>query len=205
MSAPAPAAPPEVPVPASDPAPDGPPPLKPRRFWSVRRNAAALTGLVAVFLAGAVLYEEVYIHTGHDAHGWRTRITSTLADHSLNDSWVIASAAVGCLLGLWLLVLATTPGLRTLLPMDPAGTGGLRAGLDRGAVAALLHRATLEVPGVSAAKVHAGRRWAVIRADVRFGEHEEAREALLGTLSAERDRMGLARPLAIKVKVRSSR
>ena len=200
MSAPAPAA----PFPAAAEL-DQPPTLRPRRFWSVRRNAAALTGLIAAFLAGAVLYEEVYIHTGHNAHGWRTRITSTLADHSLNDAWVIASAAVACALGLWLLALAATPGLRTLLPMDPAGTGGLTAGLERGAVAALLHRATLEVPGISAAKVRAGRRRAAIRADVHFGEHEEARAALVSALSAERDRMGLARPLAIKVKVRSSR
>ena len=202
MSAPAPAAPPTAPDVATQ---DGPPLRRPRRFWSVRRNAAALTGLVAAFLAGAVLYEEIYVHTGHNAHGWRTRITDPLADHSLNDSWVIASAAVGCALGLWLLVLAATPGLRGLLPMTPGGTGGLRAALDRDAVAALLHRATLEVPGVSAARVKAGRRRAVIRADVRFGAHEEARAALLRTLSAERDRMGLARPLAIKVKVRSSR
>jgi Family of unknown function (DUF6286) len=201
VSAPAPA--PAEPL--TSEAADGPAPLRPRRFWSSRRNAAALTGLVAAFLAGAVLYEEIYIHTGHDAHGWRTRITSTLADHSLNDGWVIASAAVGCALGLWLLVLALTPGLRTLLPMDPAGTGGLRAGLERGAVAAQLHRATLEVPGVSAARVRAHRRRAVIRADVRFGAHEEAQAALLSALSTERDRMGLARPLAIKVKVRSSR
>ncbi|QMU71929.1 DUF6286 domain-containing protein [Streptacidiphilus sp. P02-A3a] len=199
MSAPAPA---EVTAPE---AAAGPPIERPRRFWSVRRNASAVVGLVAAFLAGAVLYEEIYIHTGHSAHGWRTRITDALADHPLNNSWVIASAAVGCVLGLWLLVLAFTPGLRALLPMTPAGTGGLRAALDRAAVAAQLHRATLETPGVSAAKVSVGRRRAAIRADVRFGDHQAAREALLRELSAERDRMGLARPLAIKVKVRPSR
>ncbi len=202
MSAPAPA-----PVTAPDPAAaeDGPPVERARRFWSVRRNASAVVGLVAAFLAGAVLYEEVYIHTGHTAHGWRTRITDALAEHSLNNSWVIASAAVACVLGLWLLVLAATPGLRALLAMTVDGTGGLRAALDRSAVAAQLHRATLEVPGVSDAKVSAGRRQAVIRADVRFGDHQEARDALLRELSAERDRMGLARPLTIKVKVRPSR
>ena len=199
MSSPAPAA-----LTAPDPAADAPPPAPARRFWSVRRNASAVVGLVAAFLAGAVLYEEVYIHTGHTAHGWRTRITDALAEHSLNNSWVIASAAVACVLGLWLLVLAATPGLRSLLPMTTTGTG-MRAALDRGAVAALLHRATLEVPGVSAAKVKAGRRSAVIRAQVRFGAHQEAKDRLLSTLSAERDRMGLARPLEIKVKVGSSR
>ena len=137
--------------------------------------------------------------------GSRTRITDTRADHSLNNGWVIASAAVACVLGLWLLVLAATPGLRALLPMNPAGTGGLRAALDREAVAAQLHRATMEVPGVAAARVNAGRRRAAIRADVRFGDHQEARDALLRELSAERDRMGLARPLAIEVKVRPSK
>ncbi|MBC3844384.1 hypothetical protein GXW82_42255 [Streptacidiphilus sp. 4-A2] len=49
-----------------------------------------------------MLYEELYIHTGHRAHAWRTRITDTLADHHLNSGWVIGSArcaacsACGC-------------------------------------------------------------------------------------------------------------
>ncbi|QMU78521.1 hypothetical protein GXW83_25230 [Streptacidiphilus sp. PB12-B1b] len=201
-----------TPVTPAPPAADAPPadgrgaaPARPRRYWSVRRNASAVVALVGLFLAGAVLYEEIYVHTGHAAHSWRKAVTNYLAEHTLNDSWVIAGAAVACVLGLWLLVLAATPGLRALLPMDAAGTTGMRAALDRGAVASVLHRATLEVPGVSSAAVRAGRRKAVIRAGVRFGEHEQARDALVSVLSAERDRLGLVRPPTIKVRVRGSR
>jgi hypothetical protein len=179
--------------------------LRPRRPWSARRNAAAITALAALCLAGPVLYEEVYIRTGHRAHRWRLRITDTLADHTLNNGWVIAAAAVGCVLGLWLLVLAATPGLRGLLTMSASGTSGVRAALDRRAAAAMLHRATLEVPGVSGAKVRVGRRRAAIRAWVRFGAHQEAREALVTVLSAERDRLGLVRPPTVRVRVRGGR
>lgn len=197
---------PYAPAPEAEPAAapaEGPEPVRPRRYWSSRRNVSALVALVGVFLAGAVLYEEIYVHTEHSAHRWRTAVTRALADHTLNNSWVIGAGALACVLGLWLLVLAATPGLRTLLPMTATGTVGLRAALDRGAAAAALHRATLEVPGVSGARVRVGRRRAAIRATVRFGAHEQARDALVSTLATERDRLGLVRPLEIKVKVRA--
>jgi len=191
-----------APAPAAEAAAGG---ARPRRPWSSRRNAAAATALLSLCLAGPVLYEEVYIRTGHRAHGWRIRITDTLADHTLNSPWVIAAAAVGCVLGLWLLVLASTPGLRRLLTMSASGTRGVGAVLDRRSAAAMLHRATLEVPGVSGARVRVGRRRASIRAWVRFGAHEEAREALVTVLSAERERLGLVRPPTVNVKVRGAR
>jgi hypothetical protein len=180
-------------------------PLRPRRPWSTRRNASALTALVLTGAGGALLYEEVYIHTGHTAHRWRTWITDALVDHSLNNHWVIAGSAVACVLGLWLLLLALTPGRRSVLPMTGAGTSGVRAVLERSAAVALLHRATLEVNGVKGAKVKVGRRRALIRAVVGFGAHEQAAEELTRHLSAERDRMGVVRPPTVKVKVRSSK
>ncbi len=202
-----------APGPASVPAPALPTeaaevglgPLRPRRPWSTRRNASALTALVLTGAGGALLYEEVYIHTGHTAHRWRTWITDALADHSLNNHWVIAGSAVACVLGLWLLLLALTPGRRSVLPMTGAGTNGVRAVLERSAAVALLHRATLEVNGVKGAKVRVGRRRALIRAVVGFGAHEQAAEELTRHLSAERDRMGVVRPPTVKVKVRSSK
>ena len=183
----------------------GPGQLRPRRPWSTRRNAAALTALILTGAGGALLYEEVYIHTGHTAHRWRTWITDALAEHSLNNHWVITGSAVACVLGLWLLLLALTPGRRSVLPMTGAGTSGVRAVLERRAAVALLHRATLEVNGVKGARVKVGRRRALIRAVVGFGAHEQAAEELTQHLSAERDRMGLVRPPTVKVKVRGSK
>ena len=175
--------------------------LRARRFWSARRNAAAIAALVAVAAAGALLYEEIYIRSGHRAHAWRTWISDELANRHLDDAWAIAGAAVVCALGLWLLLLAATPGLRRLLPLGTEGTGGLRAALDRRAAAAMLRRAALETPGVREARVKVGRRRARVRAVVGFGDPGEVKAALAEHLSVERARLGLVRPPMVNVKV----
>jgi hypothetical protein len=193
-------------------APDAPPApapaagrdLAPRRSWSARRNAAALAALVAVVAAGGLLYEEIYIHTGHSAHAWRGRITDELARRQLDDGWVIAGSAVLCVLGLWLLLLAATPGLRRLLPMTAPDGTGLRAALDRRAAAAMLRRAALEAPGVREAKATVGRRRAKVLATVGFGDREEVRAALTAHLAAERQHLGLVRPPLVKVRIKGA-
>ncbi|MHA6763539.1 DUF6286 domain-containing protein [Streptacidiphilus sp. PAMC 29251] len=175
---------------------------RPSRFWSSRRNAAALAALVAVAAAGALLYEEIYVHTGHSAHAWRTWITDQLSQRQLNNAWAITGSALLCVLGLWLLLLAATPGLRRLLPLAATGSTGLRAGLDRRAAAAMLRRAALEAPGVEEARAKVGRRKAKVLATVGFGDHEEVRAALTEHLAAERGRLGLVRPPLVSVKIK---
>ncbi|MFC1407107.1 MULTISPECIES: DUF6286 domain-containing protein [Streptacidiphilus] len=192
-----------APAPAAADAPDRPDAVRARRFWSARRNAAALAALVAVAAAGALLYEEIYIRSGNRAHAWRTWISDQLADRHLDDAWVIAGSAVVCALGLWLLLLAATPGLRRLLPLATEDTGGLRAALDRRAAAAMLRRAALETPGVREAGVKVGRRRARVRAVVGFGDPGEVKTALAEHLSVERGRLGLVRPPMVNVKVRT--
>ena len=174
----------------------------PRRFWSSRRNAAALASLVALAAAGALLYEEITIRTGHQAHTWRTWITDQLAQRHLDDAWVIAGSAVVCVLGLWLLVLALTPGLRRQLPLAAVGSTGLRAVLDRRSAAAMLRRAALETPGVQEARARVGRRKAKVAAVVGFGDHEEVRAALTEHLAVERLRLGLVSPPMVSVTIK---
>lgn len=176
--------------------------VRPRRFWSSRRNAAALAALLALAAAGALLYEEIHIRTGHPAHAWRTWITDQLARRQLDDAWVIAGSAVVCALGLWLLVLAATPGLRRLLPLAAADSTGLRAALDRRGAAAMLRRAALEAPGVQGAKATVGRRRAKVVATVGFGDQEDVKAALTEHLAAERKRLGLVSPPLISVSVK---
>ncbi|MEY9837714.1 DUF6286 domain-containing protein [Streptacidiphilus sp. EB103A] len=190
-----------APAPAAPAAPEQPDSPRGRRFWSARRNAAALTALVLTAAAGALLYEESYIRSGHRAHAWRIRITDELAQRHLDDAWVVTGAAVACALGLWLLLLAATPGLRRLLPLATDGTVGLRAGLDRRAAAAMLRRAALETPGVREARVQVGRRRARVRAVVGFGDPSEVKSALAEQLTAERARLGLVRPPMVHVRV----
>ncbi|WP_042401916.1 DUF6286 domain-containing protein [Streptacidiphilus carbonis] len=182
--------------------PEQPEAARVRRFWSSRRNTAALVALVVVAAAGALLYEESYIRSGHRAHAWRTWISDQLANRHLDDAWAIAGAAVLCALGLWLLLLAATPGLRRLLPLATADTDGLRAGLSRRAAAAMLRRAALETPGVREADAEVGRRKARVRAVVGFGDPTEVKAALAEHLSAERGRLGLVRPPMVNVKVK---
>jgi hypothetical protein len=174
----------------------------PRRFWSARRNAAALVSLLVLAAAGALLYEEIAIHTGHRAQTWRTWITDQLARRQLDDAWVIAGSAVLCALGLWLLLLVATPGLRRLLPLAAVGSTGLRAVLDRRSAAAMLRRAALETPGVHDARAKVGRRKAKVAAVVGFGDHEEVRTALTEHLAAERLRLGLVSPPLVSVTIK---
>ncbi|MFC1419720.1 DUF6286 domain-containing protein [Streptacidiphilus cavernicola] len=180
------------------------PAVRPRRFWSTRRNAAALASLLALAAAGPLLYEEISVRTGHQAHSWRTWITDQLAKRPLDDGWVIAGSAVVCALGLWLLLLAATPGLRRLLPLAANGGTGLRAALDRRSAAAMLHRAALETPGVQGAKARVRRRRATVVATVGFGDHTEVRTALTEHLAAERLRLGLVSPPLVNVKIKGN-
>ena len=82
-----------APAPADPAALQQPEALRARRFWSARRNAAALAALVAVAAAGTLLYEEIYIRSGHPAHAWRTWTSDELAKRHLDDAWVITGAA----------------------------------------------------------------------------------------------------------------
>ena len=189
--------------PATDPEQhDGVGTLRARRFWSARRNVAALAALVLGGAAGALLYEEIYIQSGHRAHAWRLRVSDDLAHRHLDDHWVIAASAVACALGLWLLVLAATPGLRRLLPLAAVGTTGVRAALERRAAAAMLQRAAMEAPGVHDARATVGRRKAKVQAVVGFGDREEVRALLTELLARERKALGLVRPPMINVKIR---
>ncbi|MFF3454008.1 DUF6286 domain-containing protein [Streptomyces sp. NPDC002730] len=177
-----------------------------RRFWSARRIPAGIVALLSVAATGLLLYDVVSVRAGGPAMRWRRRLAEELATRPLEDIWMIVGAAVAMALGLWLFLLAVTPGLRRLLPMrQPTGTpraDEVRGGLDRRAAALLLRDRAMRVSGVQSAQVDVGRRKVKARAQVHFRDLDEVR-ADLGTALGEAVRtLGLARQPTLAVRVR---
>ncbi|MFD9515075.1 DUF6286 domain-containing protein [Streptomyces mirabilis] len=171
------------------------------RPWSARRLPAALVASVILVAAAAALFDVVAVRAGHPAAAWRRHLADELATRPLDDVWVLTGAAVAAALGIWLIVLSLTPGLRHWLPLrSPAP--GLRASLDRDGAADLLRDAAIRVPGVSRARVRVRRHRIKARADIRFRDPQQVKDDLTTVLAEERDQLVLARPPRIVVRVR---
>ncbi|EDY57745.1 MULTISPECIES: DUF6286 domain-containing protein [Streptomyces] len=175
------------------------------RFWSSRRIPAALAALLSAVAVGFLLYDVIAVRAGRDAMRWRRRLAEELATRPLDDVWMIVGAAVAMVLGLWLFLLAVTPGLRRLLPMrQPTGISGtedVRAGLDRRAAALVLRDRAMRVSGVQSAQVDVGRRKVRARARAHFRDLEEVRADLDAELGEAMASLGLARQPTLAVRV----
>ncbi|MFD3661373.1 DUF6286 domain-containing protein [Streptomyces sp. NPDC058659] len=178
----------------------------PRRFWSARRVPAVIVALLSLAAVGLLLYDVVSVRAGGPGMGWRRRLAGELATRPLDDVWMIVGAAVAMALGLCLVVLAVTPGLRSLLPMrqptSAGGTGEVRAGLDRRAIALILRDRAVRVSGVASARVDVGRRKIKARAQVHFRDLDEVRADLDAALGEAVASLGLDRPPTLAVHVR---
>ncbi|MFD7971611.1 DUF6286 domain-containing protein [Streptomyces clavifer] len=208
-------------LPAAEPAPAGdvrtrdasasgssprPGPVKPPggragRFWSGRRVPAALVALVVLGGAGLLLYDVAAVRADHPAMEWRRSLADDLASRHLDDVWVLAGSAAAAAIGLWLLLLALTPGLRAVLPMRREHAG-VRAGLDRTAAALVLRDRAVEVAGVQSVRVKTGRRKATVRAVSHFRELDDVRADLATALGTGIEELGLAKPPGLSVHVR---
>ncbi|MGO4456554.1 DUF6286 domain-containing protein [Streptomyces sp. M-16] len=173
-----------------------------RRPWSARRIPAALTALLVAAAAGTLLFDVVRVRAGRPAAAWRTRLADELATRPLDDVSIRIGAAVIAVLGLWLVVLALTPGLRNQLPLKTPDAQ-MRAVLDRDAAALLLRDAAMRVPGVSAARIRVFQHRVRARADVRFRPAAEVKGDLVMALREELDRFALARAPRLAVQVRT--
>ncbi|MFE1029513.1 DUF6286 domain-containing protein [Streptomyces sp. NPDC058818] len=170
------------------------------RFWSARRVPAGIVALLLLLVAGAFLYDVVAVRAGRSALGWRRELARQLADRPLDDTWVLVGAGVAAALGLWLLALALTPGLRRVLPMRRTRPD-VRAGLHRDAAATVLRDRAMEVAGVQSARVRMRRRKARVRALSHFRELDDVRTDLDGALDDAVRGLGLARPPAVSLRV----
>jgi Family of unknown function (DUF6286) len=195
---PAHAEPPGKPVPAE---------VAPRRRWGVRRVPAVVAASVILLAAGALLFEAVWVHTGHHATAWWTTLTDEFATRPVNDVWILTGAAVAAALGLCLIVLALTPGLRRQLTLRVLINGHGRdcAVLDRKGAALLLRDTAMRVPGVSSARVRVHRRRVTVRAEARFRDTTDIKDELTEAVGrAEHDQLALAHSPRLAVRVRRS-
>ncbi|MEU9984015.1 DUF6286 domain-containing protein [Streptomyces sp. NPDC050856] len=170
------------------------------RFWSVRRAPAVLLALAVLGGTGLLLYDIAAVRAGRPGMRWRRVLAEGLAGRPLDDLWVRVGAGAAMALGLWLLVLALTPGLRAVLPMR-RGPAQVRAGLDREAVVLVLRDRAMEVGGVQSVRVRAGRGKAMVRAVAHFRELDDVRADLTAALDGAVRELGLARPPALSVYV----
>lgn len=172
-----------------------------RRWWSARRVPAAVVAVVLLGAAGLLLYDVVAVRAHRPAMAWRRWLARELAARHLDDPWVLAAAALAMALGIWLIVLAVTPGLRQVLPMRPVAPG-IRAGLDRSAAALVLRDRAMEVAGVQSVRMTVGRRKAKAHAVSHFRALDEVRADLDTALADGLRQLGLARSLGLTVHVR---
>ncbi|MGW8955115.1 DUF6286 domain-containing protein [Streptomyces sp. NPDC055709] len=175
----------------------------PGRFWSARRIPAALLALVLVGGAGLLLFDIASVRADRPGMQWRRSLAGQLARRPLDDVWVLVGAGVAVAIGVWLIVLAVTPGLRALLPMRRRdGDADVRAGLDRDAAELVLRDRAMEVSGVQSVRVRMGRSRAGVRAVSHFRELDDVRADLDTVLGDGIRELGLARPPALSVHVR---
>ncbi|MFD8090014.1 DUF6286 domain-containing protein [Streptomyces malaysiensis] len=198
---------------------DGDPPVRAKRFWSARRMPAGIVALAVFAVSGLLLYDVAAVRSGRPAMRWREWLADQLAARPLDDPWIMSGAALLAALGVWMVVLALTPGLRGLLPMRSPGAGAekdvedaeagvagvaVRAGIDRTSAGLVLRDRAMEVPGVRSARVDVGRRRIRARALAHFRDLDEVRADLDTALHEGIHQLGLARRPALSVRVRRS-
>ncbi|MBX7549055.1 DUF6286 domain-containing protein [Streptomyces sp. NPDC004232] len=183
------------PPPAALPAPRGS-----RRFWAPRRVPAAVVAVLLVAGSGLLLYDVAAVRAHRPAMRWRRALARQLAERQLDDTWVLVGAGVAAALGLWLIVLAVTPGRRGLLPMRrPHPDVG--AALRREAAALLLRDRALDVSGVRSVRVRMRRSKADVRAVSHFRDLADVRADLALTLGEAIGGLGLDRPPTLTLRV----
>ncbi|MDJ0344832.1 DUF6286 domain-containing protein [Streptomyces sp. H10-C2] len=170
------------------------------RFWSARRVPAALTAAVVLGAAGMLLYDIAAVRADRSAMSWRRRLARELATRPLDNALVTGAAAAAAVIGLWLIVLALTPGERSVLPMRRS-VAGVRAGLDRHAAELMLRDRAMEVSGVHTVRVTVGRRRITARAASHFRDLTEVRTDLGAALGQGMVQLGLAHPPHLTVHV----
>ncbi|MEV6837527.1 DUF6286 domain-containing protein [Streptomyces sp. NPDC051133] len=183
-----------------DPGGTRPEPAGSGRLWSPRRVPAGIVAVLLAAGAGLLLYDIAAVRAHRSAMHWRRALARQLATRPLDDTWVLTGAGVAAALGLWLVALALTPGLRGLLPMRRPHPD-VRAALHRDAAALFLRDRAMDISGVRAVRVRMRRKKAGVRAVSHFRDLDDVRADLDTTLTATARDLGLTRPPAVSVRV----
>ncbi|WP_406287695.1 DUF6286 domain-containing protein [Embleya sp. NBC_00896] len=177
--------------PASEDAGDWGDGARVRRAWSPRGFPAGLVALVAAGVAGTALYIGVTARIDR-APRWSRDLLERAQTHEWRDSAVVAAGLVTAVVGLWLIVLAVTPGRRSLLRLRSPGDG-MTVYMTRRTAASFLRHTALASSGVLDARVRMGRRKAVLRVDYHFRDPDELHDELTERLEERAHALTLAR------------
>ncbi|NUU23765.1 MAG: hypothetical protein HOV68_20020 [Streptomycetaceae bacterium] len=172
---------------------------KPRRAWSTRGFVAGLTALVIGSAAGTLLFFGIAAKMERTPQ-WAYDVLDWVQTHEWTEQWIWVGGVVAAVLGLWLLLLAWTPGRRHLLPLRPVGAD-MTAFMTRRTAANLLRHTALSSTGVLDARVRVSRRKAVLRVDYHFRDPEELHEELDAALRERADSLLLARVPRVDVRL----
>ncbi len=123
-----------------------------------RRTPVTLLTLLATVACGALAFDLIQVHTAHrSAAAWRMSAVHWLSGHGPGDPAVVIAGALMGLIGIWMVVLAVTPGLRHRSTVRTAAER-VDAAVDRSAVESLVRDAVGDVPGIASVRVRARRR-----------------------------------------------
>nr|WP_328971010.1 DUF6286 domain-containing protein [Streptomyces sp. NBC_00239] len=161
---------------------------------------AALTAAVVLGAAALLLYDVTAVRLDRPGMQWRRALADRLAGHTLDDPGTVTAAVVLVLLGVLLLVLALTPGLRHVLTMR-SPDASVRAGLTRKAAGLIVRDRAMEVSGVQAVKVTVGRARIRVGVSSHFRELDDVRTELDTVLAVAVDELGLAHAPRLHVRV----
>ncbi|WP_019545530.1 DUF6286 domain-containing protein [Streptomyces sulphureus] len=171
------------------------------RFWSARRVPAALLALLILAASGLLLYDVAAVRARQQAMSWRRSLAEELAATRIDSVPVLAGASFAALLGVVLIVMALTPGLRTVLSMRRESPE-VRAGLERSAAELVLRDRAMDVSGVQSVRVLVGRGKVRARAEAHFRDLDLVRADVDAALDEGIRQLGLDRPLSLSVRVR---
>ncbi|WP_069735556.1 DUF6286 domain-containing protein [Streptomyces sp. EN27] len=176
----------------------------PRRWWSARPTPVVVAALLVATAAGLLTADMASVRLfGHAPAAWRTDLVDRLAGTSPAAGPVTGAAAAMVLAGLWLLLLACTPGQRRRYVI--AGFGAERSiALDRAAVASVVRDRVLDTDGVDSVRVGVGRRRVRVRADLAFGDRDAAREQASAAAREAVADCRLNRPPRVRLRLRTT-
>ncbi|MFJ8056765.1 DUF6286 domain-containing Asp23/Gls24 family envelope stress response protein [Streptomyces sp. NPDC096142] len=172
-----------------------------RRWWSGRRTPVTLLTLLATVACGALAFDLIQVHTAHrTASAWRVSAVHWLADHGPGDPVVVIAGAAVALIGVWMVVLALTPGLRHRSTVVAAAER-VDAAVDRSAVESLVRDTVGDVPGIASVRVRARRRRVTVRTRLAFGDRALAHTAATAAARAAVTSCRLRREPRLRVTV----
>lgn len=170
------------------------------RSWSERRLPVAVLAVLALAVTAALLWDVGVVHLlGRAPAPWRGQMIDWLTGHgpATTPPWAGTLAVAG----LWMIVLALTPGRRSDLVMvgsDP----GVRAVIGRRSASYLVRAAVSQVPGINGARVRVGRRRLTVRADLAHGDRSQALDGVTQAVTGAVQELGLASLPRTRVRVR---